>query len=234
MTKHIASLLALSALCMSAPVLAQNNPLNTDTQKFSYVLGLDVGESLQRLDTKVDMHTLTQAIEDVLQNRPKALKPAEVKQVRKQLVKELRGKAQAKQQATAQKNLKAGEAFLAQNKQKPGVKETQSGLQYKVIKQGDGPKPKATDTVTVQYRGKLIDGTVFDSSYKHGKPATFELDKVIPGWTEGVQLMPVGSTYEFYLPAKLAYGKRGAGRVIGPDEALIFNVKLLKIDHKSK
>ena len=125
--------------------------------------------------------------------------------------------------------LDKGEAFLAENRSKEGVVVTSSGLQYQVLEEGDGPKPSATDRVTVHYRGTLIDGTEFDSSYRRGRPATFGLNQVIRGWTEGLQLMGVGSTYRLFIPSNLAYGKRGAGNLIGPDEALIFDVELLEI-----
>jgi len=129
----------------------------------------------------------------------------------------------------AQTALEKGEAFLKQNATKEGVETTASGLQYKVLTEGTGKSPKATDSVTVNYRGTLIDGTEFDSSYKRGEPISFPLNGVIPGWTEGVQLMKEGAKYQFTIPAKLAYGSRGAGGVIGPDETLIFEVELLKV-----
>jgi FKBP-type peptidyl-prolyl cis-trans isomerase len=135
---------------------------------------------------------------------------------------------QAKNEAEAAENTKKGEEFLAENKKKDGVKVTASGLQYKVIKQGNGPKPKLTDKVKVNYRGTLIDGTEFDSSYKRGTPTEFPLNGVIKGWTEGIQLMPVGSKYEFYIPAELAYGARGP-QTVGPNQTLIFEVELLEI-----
>jgi FKBP-type peptidyl-prolyl cis-trans isomerase len=125
--------------------------------------------------------------------------------------------------------LEKGEKFLAENKTKEGVKTTASGLQYKVLKEGTGKSPTASDTVVCHYRGTLLDGTEFDSSYKRGEPAEFPLNRVIPGWTEGVQLMKEGAKYQFFIPSKLAYGSRGAGGVIGPDETLIFEVELIKI-----
>jgi FKBP-type peptidyl-prolyl cis-trans isomerase FkpA len=129
----------------------------------------------------------------------------------------------------AENPLEKGEKFLTENKSKDGVKTTSSGLQYKVLKEGAGKKPSATDTVVCHYRGTLLDGTEFDSSYKRGEPAEFPLNRVIPGWTEGVQLMKEGSKYQFFIPSKLAYGSAGAGGVIGPDETLIFEVELIKI-----
>ena len=129
----------------------------------------------------------------------------------------------------AESALEKGEKFLKQNATKEGVKTTASGLQYKVLKEGTGKSPKATDTVLVHYRGTLIDGTEFDSSYKRNEPIEFPLNQVIKGWTEGVQLMKEGAKYQFYIPSKLAYGSRGAGGAIGPDETLIFDVELLKV-----
>jgi FKBP-type peptidyl-prolyl cis-trans isomerase FklB len=138
----------------------------------------------------------------------------------------------AKQAEVAKKNKAEGEAFLAENKKKEGVKTTASGLQYKVIKPGKGKKPKSSDTVTVNYRGTLIDGTEFDSSYKRGQPATFQVSGVIPGWTEGLQLMEEGAKWQLFIPSNLAYGERGAGGVIGPNATLIFEVELLSIQEK--
>ncbi|HET7315221.1 FKBP-type peptidyl-prolyl cis-trans isomerase, partial [Salinisphaera sp.] len=134
------------------------------------------------------------------------------------------------QQKKAASNLEAGQKFLAQNKKKDGVKTLDDGLQYKVIHKGDGPQPDANDSVTVHYTGKLIDGTVFDSSKKRGKPVTFPVNAVIPGWTEALQLMHAGGEYKLFIPPDLAYGERGAGSQIGPNETLIFDVKLISVD----
>jgi FKBP-type peptidyl-prolyl cis-trans isomerase len=130
---------------------------------------------------------------------------------------------------TAAENLAKGEAFLTQNKTREGVQETDSGLQYVVLEAGDGPKPGPTDTVTVHYEGTLIDGTVFDSSFERGQPVSFPLNRVIPGWTEGVQLMQRGARYQFFIPPHLGYGESGAGGVIGPNETLIFTVELQEV-----
>jgi FKBP-type peptidyl-prolyl cis-trans isomerase FklB len=135
-------------------------------------------------------------------------------------------------QTAGEKNKKEGDQFLAQNKKKEGVNALASGLQYKIIKPGTGKKPQPTDTVTVQYRGTLIDGTEFDSSYRRGQPATFEVNKVIRGWTEALQLMQEGSKWQLFIPSDLAYGERGAGQQIGPNAALIFEVELLSIQGK--
>jgi FKBP-type peptidyl-prolyl cis-trans isomerase FklB len=138
----------------------------------------------------------------------------------------------AKQQAMADKNKKEGEAFLAENKKKEGVKTLPSGVQYKVIKAGTGKKPKLTDTVTVHYRGTLIDGTEFDSSYKRGQPASFQVSGVIPGWTEALQLMGEGAKWQLFVPSNLAYGERGTGGPIGPNATLIFEVELISVQEK--
>jgi FKBP-type peptidyl-prolyl cis-trans isomerase len=145
------------------------------------------------------------------------------------LQKSAMARAEEKQKVTAEKNLKAGEAFLAENAKKEGVKTTASGLQYKVIKSGTGPSPKPTDVVKVQYHGTLIDGTVFDSSVRRNQPATFTVNGVIPGWTEALQLMKVGDKWKLFIPAKLAYGEQGSGP-IGPNIVLIFDVELLGIE----
>jgi len=138
----------------------------------------------------------------------------------------------ARAESPAEKNMKQGTAFLAANAKKPGVKTTPSGLQYLVLKQGTGNKPAATDEVTVHYLGTLIDGTEFDSSYKRGEPARFPLNRVIPGWTEGVQLMKEGAKYKFFIPSGLAYGPRGAGGIISPNATLIFEVELLSVQKR--
>jgi FKBP-type peptidyl-prolyl cis-trans isomerase FklB len=142
---------------------------------------------------------------------------------------ELRTKQQAAMQEATQKNAAVGQKFLAENKTKPGVKTTASGLQYKVLKEGSGPSPKETDTVVTNYRGTLINGTEFDSSYKRNEPVTFPVSGVIKGWTEALQLMKKGAKYQLFVPADLAYGARGAGQDIGPNETLIFEVELLDI-----
>ena len=153
----------------------------------------------------------------------------EIKKVMNAYMEEMQNNMKPQQAAQGEINKKEGEEFLAKNETKPGVKTTSSGLQYKVITAGKGKKPSATDTVTVHYEGRLLNGTVFDSSYKRKNPATFVLNRVIPGWTEGLQLMPIGSKYEFYIPSDLGYGPRGTGREIGPNATLIFVVELLEI-----
>ena len=201
----------------------------SDSAKLSYAIGMDIGMSLKSLNTEMDRTALMAAINDRLDDNKTKLSQEDAGKVKQAFFKKQAETRAADQKAAGEKNKVAGEAFLAENGKKKGVTTTKSGLQYEVIKQGDGAKPKATDKVTVNYKGTLIDGTEFDSSYKRGQPVTFPLNGVIKGWTEGVQLMSVGSKYKFTLPAALAYGARGAGPKIGPNSTLVFEVELLSI-----
>ena len=227
MKSYIIPVLALGLFV--SPVSAQDKPdLTNPKQKTSYAIGLDIATSLKRQELELDAKALTTGISDGLAGKP-ALTEDQQKAVLTDLEKSLRAKAEEKQKATAEKNLKAGEAFLAANAKKDGVKTTASGLQYKVIKTGTGASPKKTDTVKVHYHGTLIDGMVFDSSVQRGEPVTFPVNGVIPGWTEALQLMKVGDKWQLFIPAKLAYGEDGSGP-IGPNSMLIFEVELLGIE----
>lgn len=201
----------------------------TPAQELSYVFGMDVGKSLKRFDTEVDLDVFMEAVRTTLEGGETRLTPERAAEVQQNFLQQRREKLAAKREAAGDTNAAEGEAFLAGNKKKEGVITTDSGLQYQVIKQGDGAKPKANDQVTVHYRGTLLDGTEFDSSYARGKPVTFPVNGVIPGWTEAMQLMPEGSTYKLFIPSNLAYGERGAGGKIGPNSTLIFEVELLKV-----
>lgn len=203
--------------------------LKTDSEKVSYVLGQNVGSSLKQLETEIDLAAFTQGLRDTLEGRQPLLSEEEAEQVMQAFSIKRQEEYQRKADELSEKNQTEGQEFLEQNKSKAGVKTTASGLQYEVLQEGSGPQPKATDEVTVHYRGMLIDGKEFDSSYKRGEPTTFPLNRVIPGWTEGVQLMKVGSKYKFYIPPQLAYGERGAGDVIGPNATLIFEVELIDV-----
>lgn len=237
--KSKAFAIALPALFVISLALAQETAkesgkeltLNTEAEKLSYVIGMDIGNSIKQLgpDTDVNLDIITRAMKDVMEGKETLLTPQEANEVKQAYSQKMQEQLAAQRQVQAEKNLTEGKAFLEENKAREGVKTTESGLQYEVLEEGEGPKPKETDTVTVNYRGTLIDDTEFDSSYKRGQPATFPVNGVIPGWTEALQLMPVGSKYRLFIPADLAYGERGAGQAIGPNATLIFDVELLSI-----
>jgi FKBP-type peptidyl-prolyl cis-trans isomerase len=195
----------------------------------SYVIGFNLGRTLKQNDVNANSDLIVKGLRDGLAGGNGMLTDAEMQSTMQEFQKQVQTQQEAKQKMVGEKNKTEGEAFLAKNKARAGVKTTASGLQYEVQKEGTGPTPKATDTVTVNYKGTLMDGTTFDSSYDRGQPATFVLNQVIPGWTEGVQLMKVGSKYKFYIPAALGYGDKGAGNVIGPNAPLVFEVELLSI-----
>ena len=195
----------------------------------SYIIGFNLGRSLTTNDVKVNADLIIKGLRDALGSAPSMLTEAEMNETMQTFQQQIQQQQTEKRNAQGAKNKTEGEAFLAKNKERKEVKTTASGLQYEVLTEGTGPSPKPTDTVTVNYKGTLMDGTVFDSSYSRNQPATFVLNQVIPGWTEGVQLMKVGGKYKFYIPAALGYGERGAGGVIGPNAPLIFEVELLSI-----
>lgn len=203
--------------------------LTTEEQKLGYIIGMDIGKSLREQNTQVDLDTLMEAISATYKGEALALTDEEAATIRKEYVEKRQAEQQAQTAAAGQANLAEGQKFLAENKTKEGVQVTESGLQYKVVTEGDGAKPKAEDTVKVHYRGTLLDGTEFDSSYARNQPISFALNRVIAGWTEGVQLMPVGSKYMFYIGPELAYGESGGGP-IPPNSTLIFEVELLDIE----
>lgn len=226
---------ALAILITSLPaVLAQETPdLKESRQRISYALGADIGNNLKRQDIDVDSKTLAAGISDAMAGKS-ALSPDQIKEVMGEFRNQMMAKMQAAQAEEGKKNLTAGEAFLAANAKKDGVKSTASGLQYKVAKSGSGKTPTPTDTVKVHYHGTLTDGTVFDSSVDRGEPVTFPVNGVIPGWTEALQLMKVGDKWQLTIPAKLAYGEQGAGGKIGPNSTLLFDVELLGIEAPEK
>jgi FKBP-type peptidyl-prolyl cis-trans isomerase FkpA/FKBP-type peptidyl-prolyl cis-trans isomerase FklB len=226
MNIRIARGLAAATLFLGAQGWAVE--LETDEQKLGYIIGMDVGRSLRSQGAEVDLDSLFAAIRTLYEGGEPAMTMEQAQAVREAYIAERQSAAAAEQAVLAEKNLAEAEAFLAENATKEGVQVTESGLQYRVIEQAEGPKPAATDTVTVHYRGTLLDGTEFDSSYSRNEPISFALDRVIPGWTEGVQLMPVGSKYEFYIKPELGYGETGGGP-IPPNAALIFEVELLGI-----
>jgi len=204
--------------------------LKSEAAKFSYAMGLDIGVNLKRMEVALDQAALLDGLKTALAaNGKPRMTPAEAATAKQAVFRKKRAEQLAKVKSLGEKNKKEGAAFLAENGKKKGVKRTASGLQYQVIKQGKGPNATPADSVKVQYVGSLIDGTEFDSSVKRGAPATFPLTAVIPGWTEGLQLMNAGSKYKLFIPAKLAYGERGAGSKIGPNATLVFDVELLEI-----
>jgi FKBP-type peptidyl-prolyl cis-trans isomerase FklB len=209
-------------------------PLTTRTQKFSYALGMDiggkVGPSLKKQSVEFDPALVSQGLKDAMSGGKTRLTEQEAQAVLTEVQSAVNKERQEKMQKVAATNKAEGDAFLAANKTKPGVVTLPSGLQYKILKEGTGPKPAATDTVSSNYRGTLINGTEFDSSEKHGGAAKFGVSQVIKGWTEALQLMPVGSKWQLFVPSNLAYGERGAGGDIGPDATLIFDVELVSIE----
>ncbi|WP_400191036.1 FKBP-type peptidyl-prolyl cis-trans isomerase [Hymenobacter sp. B81] len=202
-------------------------------QQISYIIGRDLARNFAQQGLDLDVDVLSASLKAALGGQPSQLSPEQMQQAMQQFQQQM--EAANPQEENAQggssDNKAAGEAFLAENKSKPGVHTLPSGLQYEVLKEGNGPKPTPRSSVTTHYHGTLIDGKVFDSSYQRGEPATFGVNQVIAGWTEALQLMPEGSKWRLYIPSDLAYGKRGAGRDIGPDSALVFDVELLKVNN---
>lgn len=219
----LAILLPLSAVCT-----AQDAAPKEKKDKVSYAIGLDIGSNLKRQGVEVNPAMLFNGLKDALSGTEPKLSEEDIRTTMQEFAGEMRTKLQEERAKASQENQAKGTAFLAENKKKEGWKELPSGLQYKVVREGKGAKPKASDTVSVHYRGTLIDGKEFDSSYQRNEPAEFPVDQVIPGWTEAMQLMPVGSKWQLAIPAKLAYGENAPGE-IGPNSVLLFDVELLGI-----
>src|SRR5207253_10089654 len=219
-------ILIFAAGSLALPLFGQEKSpqLKDQKDKVSYSIGLNIGFNLNRQNVQINPDVLAAGIKDAIAGKPQ-LTTDQVKEVMTTFEKDM----QQKQKAAGEKNAAEGAKFIEENKKKEGVKTTASGLQYKAIKEGTGAQPKATDTVTVNYRGTLINGTEFDSSYKRGQPATFPLNGVIKGWTEGLQLMKTGSKYQLFVPASLAYGERAVSPELGANATLIFEVELLEI-----
>lgn len=230
MNSRIIFITAIAAFLVTSSLgtFAQTTKLMTPKDTASYAIGLQIGKSLKDQGLDIDIPTLSAGMADYFAGAPK-LTPDQIQTVMMELQKKAMERMQAEQAKKGDENAKKGETFLAENKKDPNVKVTASGLQYKVVKEGTGKKPTRDNVVKVHYTGKLIDGTVFDSSVERGEPTEFPLGNVIAGWTEGVQLMSVGSKFTFFIPPTLAYGANGAGQSIGPNETLIFEVELLDI-----
>lgn len=216
--------LSILIICLISTMTLTAQNLNSKMDTLSYSVGVILAQNLKQQGlTKLDTKTLAAAIDDVLQDKDLKVGAEQAQGI-------FREAMMAKANAAKVENKAAGDAFLAKNGARDVVNTLESGLQYEVIKKGEGPSPAATDKVTVHYHGMLIDGTVFDSSVERGSPATFPVNGVIPGWVEALQLMAVGDKWKLFIPSNLAYGERGAGGQIGPNSTLIFEVELLKIN----
>lgn len=228
----IAPLALVLAACQPTTNAGSDAPvtLEDDGSKFSYAAGYEIGQRLQSMGgVDIAPEAMMAGLKDALASEDARLDAAEMNAVKTRVYKAASDKRNAEREAKSEEAKAKGEAFLAENKAKEGVQVTESGLQYEVLTAGEGDSPVATDTVKVHYRGTLIDGTEFDSSYSRNQPATFRLNGVIKGWTEGLQLMKPGGKTRFVIPSELAYGSRGAGASIGPNETLIFEVELLEV-----
>ncbi len=230
MNKHLATLI-ISTLSASAALAQDKLDLTNEKSRSSYAIGADIGKSMKKQGLELDGKALAAGIADSFSSKMQ-LTDAELEKTLSDFKTSLMQKRQATQAIAGDENTTKGAAYLAANAKKDGVKSTASGLQYKVLKTAaaGAKSPKATDTVKVHYHGTLIDGTVFDSSVDRKEPISFPLNGVIPGWTEGVQLMKVGEKFQFTIPSELAYGAQGAGGSIGPNSTLIFEVELLAIE----
>lgn len=236
--RKILIVIALFAICAGNAV-AQKVELKTQMDSVSYVLGLQFGDNIAKDDLDFNLDAFNAGMKDGMNKVPEEKRALNKEQIRtvmmgfqaimQQKQQEQQKLEQEKKMKAAEDNKKKGAAFLEENKKKEGVKVTESGLQYKVVKEGTGKKPTAENKVKVHYKGTLINGKKFDSSYDRNQPLEFNLGGVIKGWTEGLQLMKEGAKFVFYIPSELAYGERGAGRDIGPNEVLIFEVELLEV-----
>ena len=217
-----------------APTAAKSTApaLTTDKEKGSYAIGLNIGKTIKQQPIDLDLASLIRGIKDAATGATPALSEADIEAALKTMQAQAQQKHDAEMQKLGEANMKEGEAFLAANKTKDGVVTTASGLQYKILTAGTGAKPTASDTVVCNYKGTLVNGTEFDSSYKRGQPAEFPVGRVIKGWTEALQMMPVGSKWQLFIPADLAYGLRSPTPAIPPNATLIFEVELISIKDK--
>lgn len=214
----------------AAPAVAAKGGLRTEKEQVSYVIGMQIGESLKSAKDEVDLETLVKAMKATIDGKEPLLTQEEAMQVMQAFSTRMQAKQVAEFEEQKTKNAAEGEKFLAENAKKPEVKTTASGLQYQVLTEGTGAKPTASDKVRVHYKGTLLDGETFDDSYARGEPVEFALAQVVPGWQEGLQLMPVGSKYKLWIPGKLGYGEQGTpGGPIGPNATLVFEVELLDV-----
>ena len=223
-------IICLGAACITSLGLAQDKaPLKDQKDKASYSAGYEYGEGFKKQKIDLNIDAFAVGLKEGFAGKEAAISKDERDKTLQEWQKEMMEKQVAATREAAAKNKAEGEKFLEENKKKDGVKTTASGLQYKVLKEGSGTAPKETDTVVAHYRGTLIDGTEFDSSYKRNEPVSFALTRVIPGWKEGLQLMKPGAKYQFFIPSALGYGERGMGQTIGPNSTLLFEVELLSV-----
>jgi len=230
----------IAIILLAGQVNAQESqPLKSQKEKISYIIGMDLGNNFKKQSVDIDPDILARGIKDALSGAKPQLSDQEARESMTSFEKEIRAKQEEIRKTVGEKNKLEGEKFLAENKKKEGVQTLPSGLQYKVITPGKGKKPQLTDTVTAHYRGTLIGGTEFDSSYRRGQPASFPVNRVIRGWTEALLLMEEGAKWQLFIPSNLAYGENGAGQVgaeqvIGPNAVLIFEVELISIQEKKE
>jgi len=224
--------LAAPILGLAYGICSATEPVKptTENDKISYSVGYRLGGDFKRQEIEINPDMLIQGMKDAAGGGEPVMTEQEMMNVMTTMANRVKAAQMEKQKQQGADNLKAGEAFLAENAGKEGVTTLPSGLQYRVLTAGEGKSPQKSDQVTVNYRGTLIDGTEFDSSYSRGKPATFGVGQVIPGWTEALQLMKAGDKWEIYIPSKLGYGERGAGAKIGPNSALVFEVELISVN----
>jgi len=228
------SILVIGMLILAGQVYgADESALKTEKDKLSYTFGANFGKSLKQQEIEINTDIFIKGMKDGFSGGKMLLSDQEMKDTMTSFQKEMASKQAEKRKDLGEKNKKEGEAFLAANKTKEGIKTLPSGLQYKVITEGTGKTPKATDSVVTNYRGTLIDGTEFDSSYQRKSPATFKVNGVIKGWTEALQLMKEGAKWQLFVPSELAYGERGAGPNIGPNAVLIFEIELVSMKEES-
>ncbi|CAH8285270.1 FKBP-type peptidyl-prolyl cis-trans isomerase FklB [Mariniflexile fucanivorans] len=227
--KFLGVVLSASVLSSCGGQGVSKRELKTELDSVSYAIGMDVARNVKTSVSEIDSELFIQGYMNVLDSTNILIKPEDGQQILSAYFQKKQAENMKKQQEEAEKEKGVGEKFLEENKSKDGIKVTESGLQYKVLKEGTGPKPTAESKVKVHYHGTLIDGTVFDSSVDRGEPTEFGVGQVIRGWTEGLQLMPVGSKYKFFIPQDLGYGARQAGEKIKPYSTLIFEVELLEI-----
>ncbi|QOC21594.1 FKBP-type peptidyl-prolyl cis-trans isomerase [Wenzhouxiangella sp. AB-CW3] len=222
-------IIAGGLLAASVSVSAIASDLESPEDRISYTIGMDIGSSLAEQGLELELDLLVEALKASYRGEETRLTQEEALAERDAFMQRRQQEMEAEQAVAAERNLEEGQAFLAENLQRDDVSETESGLQYRVVEAGSGRSPSETDRVTVHYRGTMIDGTEFDSSHARGEPATFALNQVIPGWTEGLQMMQEGGTWEFFIPADLAYGEQGRPGPIGPNSTLIFEVELIEV-----